>query len=120
MFNDNFIVQSSLLGDYYKPKAIHAGLNYDALKFKKLKFPTADHTNELLSNPVMSNISIPSVVGQTVYSVNLFDNTTFIGNGIGSTFNLVTPNGVRLTIRYGLVIHMGIVGTETLVVLQIL
>jgi hypothetical protein len=99
LFDANFEIQASLDGDYYKPKEEIYGVNYYALKFKQLKFPNSTHTNELLSNPLMSNISIPLVEGTTQYSVDLVNSTTFIGDGVGSSFMLVTPSGDNVTHR---------------------
>jgi hypothetical protein len=91
LFDANFEIQASLEGDYYKPKAIH-GVNYNALKFKQLKFPAATDVYELLTAPLMSNISIPLVSETTSYSVNLHNHSIFALNNIeGATFSVVSP-----------------------------
>jgi hypothetical protein len=98
-FDDNFETQASLDGDYYKPKEEIYGVNYNALKFKQLTYSAADDVNELLTAPLMSNISIPLVSETTQYSVNLEDHTAFIGDGVGSSFRLVSPSGDNITHR---------------------
>jgi hypothetical protein len=50
-FKENFELQTSMAGDYWKPKAIHDATNWDETKFKALSniivFPVA-------SDPVVS------------------------------------------------------------------
>lgn len=50
-FANNFNVQTSTDGDYYIPNSTHKDLVYDALKFKKLKFPNATSTTEITTDP---------------------------------------------------------------------
>jgi len=91
LFDANFEIQASLEGDYYKPKVTH-GVNYNALKFKQLTFPAATDVYELLTAPLMSNISIPLVGATTSYSVNLHNHSIFALNNIeGATFSVVSP-----------------------------
>ena len=94
LFDANFEIQASLEGDYYKPKVTH-GVNYNALKFKQLTYSAADDVNELLTAPLMSNISIPFVEGTTNYSVYLHDHSIFAFDIVdGATFSVVSPTDV--------------------------
>jgi hypothetical protein len=92
-FAENFEVQSSAEGDYYKPNADHTDLVYDALKFKKLKFPNATATPEIGStttvapppsgtlddgvSPIMSDITVYLEEGDTSYVKQLPCSTDF-------------------------------------------
>ena len=86
-FAENFEVQTSAEGDYYKPNASHTDLIYDALKFKKIKFPNATATPEIGStttvapppsgalddgiSPIMTDFTIYLVDGDTSYTKQL-------------------------------------------------
>ena len=53
-FAQNFELQTSTEGSYYKPNDSHTQLVYDALKFKKLKFPDATDTHEIGSTFIIA------------------------------------------------------------------
>ena len=92
-FAENFEVQASADGDYYKPNADHTDLVYDALKFKKLKFPNATATPEIGStttvapppsgtlddgvSPIMSDIIVYLEDGDTSYTKKLSCKTDY-------------------------------------------
>jgi hypothetical protein len=92
-FAENFEVQSSAEGDYYKPNADHTDLVYDVLKFKKLKFPNATATPEIGStttvapppsgaiddgvSPIMQDVVVYLEEGKTRYMPWLHCKTDF-------------------------------------------
>ena len=120
-FTETFEVQSSAEGDYYKPNASHTDLVYDALKFKKLKFPNATATPEIgstttttvappsgttvtdLVTPIMNDITLyrdPTTevasTAQRLACITDFRFRNYIrpdaGNGItGDVWTLVSP-----------------------------
>tara|TARA_R110002096_G_C14200984_1_gene688931 strand:- start:1 stop:579 length:579 start_codon:yes stop_codon:yes gene_type:complete len=59
-FAENFEVQSSAEGDYYKPNASHNHLVYDVLKFKKLSIANSTDTTEIGSTTTTTIAPPPS------------------------------------------------------------